>query len=140
MGHFWGAGLLYTGVNFENKHGFSPGTLCKSILALLKEIALVSPYPVGTGRKLSVHKTFRRHPGRLLNVLCTFNLRPVSSGYVVIIKKSFDVQLQYHSQFKIWVSLEEHQGFYKLPLKVSQRSLSLEQFSHMPWSWTSSLT
>ena len=87
MGHFWGAGLLYTGVNFENKHGFSPGTLCKSILALLKEIALVSPYPVGTGRKL--------------NVLCTFNLRPVSSGYVVIIKKSFDVQLQYHSQFKI---------------------------------------
>ena len=34
----------------------------------------------GTGRKLNVHKTFRRHPGRLLNVLCTFNLRPVSTG------------------------------------------------------------
>ena len=31
--------------------------------------------PVDTGRKLNVHKTFRRHPGRLLNVLCTFNLR-----------------------------------------------------------------
>ena len=27
--------------------------------------------PVGTGRKLNVHKTFRRRPGRLLNVLCT---------------------------------------------------------------------
>ena len=37
-------------------------------------------YPVGTGRKLNVRKTFRRHSGRLLNVLCTFNLRPVSAG------------------------------------------------------------
>ena len=36
--------------------------------------------PVNTGRKLNVHKTFRRCPGRLLNVLCTFNLRPVSTG------------------------------------------------------------
>ena len=36
--------------------------------------------PVDIGRKLNVHKTFRRHPGRLLNVLCTFNLRPVSTG------------------------------------------------------------
>ena len=38
--------------------------------------------PVDTGRKLNVHKTFRRRPGRLLNVLCTFNLRPVSTGWV----------------------------------------------------------
>ena len=36
--------------------------------------------PVDTERKLNVHKTFRRRPGRLLNVLCTFNLRPVSTG------------------------------------------------------------
>ena len=35
---------------------------------------------VDTGRKLDVHKTFRRRPWRLLNVLCTFNLRPVSTG------------------------------------------------------------
>ena len=40
--------------------------------------------PIDTGRKLNVHKTFRRRPGRLLNVLCTFNLRPVSTGYPVI--------------------------------------------------------
>ena len=33
--------------------------------------------PVDTGRKLIVHKTFRRRPGRLLNVLYTFNLCPV---------------------------------------------------------------
>ena len=37
-------------------------------------------YPVDTGRKLNVHKTFRRHPGHLLNVLCTFSLRLVSTG------------------------------------------------------------
>ena len=37
-------------------------------------------YPVDPGCKLIVHKTFRRRPGRLLNVLCTFNLRPVSTG------------------------------------------------------------
>ena len=36
--------------------------------------------PVDTRRNLNVHKTFRRRPGRLLNVLCTFNLRPVSTG------------------------------------------------------------
>ena len=36
-------------------------------------------YLVDTRRKLNVHKTFRRCPGRLLNVLCTFNLSPVST-------------------------------------------------------------
>ena len=36
--------------------------------------------PVDTGRKLNVHKTFRRRPESLLNVLCTFNLRPVPTG------------------------------------------------------------
>ena len=39
-------------------------------------------YPVDTQLKLNVHKTLRRHSGRLLNVLCTFNLRPVSTGIV----------------------------------------------------------
>ena len=38
--------------------------------------------PVDTRRKLNVHKTFRR--GRLLNVLCPFNLRPVSTGEVAL--------------------------------------------------------
>ena len=37
----------------------------------------ISTYPVDTGRKLNVYKTFRRRPGRLLNILCKFNLRPV---------------------------------------------------------------
>ena len=40
----------------------------------------MASHPVDTGRKLNVHKTFKRRPGRLLKVLCTFNLRPVSTG------------------------------------------------------------
>ena len=39
-------------------------------------------FSVGTGRKVNVHKTFRRRPGRLLNVFCTFNLRPVPTGFL----------------------------------------------------------
>ena len=35
---------------------------------------------VDTGHKLNVHKTFRRYPGRLLNILCTFDLYPVFMG------------------------------------------------------------
>ena len=38
-------------------------------------------FPVDTGSKLNVHKAFRRRPGRFLNVLCTYNLRPMSTGF-----------------------------------------------------------
>ena len=38
-------------------------------------------FPVDTGHKLNIHETFRRRPGRLLNDLFTFNLRPVSTGF-----------------------------------------------------------
>ena len=38
---------------------------------------------VDTGPKQNAPKKFRRRPGRLLNVLCTFNLRPVSTGYLL---------------------------------------------------------
>ena len=38
-------------------------------------------FQVDTGGKLNVHKTFRRRPARLLNVLCTFSLRSVSTGF-----------------------------------------------------------
>ena len=34
--------------------------------------------PLNKERKLSVHKTFRRPPGGLLNVSCKFDVRPVS--------------------------------------------------------------
>ena len=40
-----------------------------------KVIHTYTNLPPETGRKSNVHKTFRRCPGRLLNALCTFNLR-----------------------------------------------------------------
>ena len=45
------------------------------------ETSLKNNCPVDTGRKLNVDKTFRNCPERLLNVLNTFNLRPVSAGW-----------------------------------------------------------
>ena len=36
--------------------------------------------PSDTGSNLNVYKTFRRHPWRFLNALCTFSLRPMSFG------------------------------------------------------------
>ena len=52
--------------------------------------------PIDTGRKLNVHKTFRRRPGRLLNVLCTFDLRPVSTGVLLKLSVCFDITLPCH--------------------------------------------
>ena len=40
--------------------------------------SIFSLYPMNTGRRLNVHKRFRRRPERLLNVLFTFNLRSMS--------------------------------------------------------------
>ena len=39
--------------------------------------------PLDTVRKLNVHDTYRRHPRRLLNVLCTLDIRPVSRGCII---------------------------------------------------------
>ena len=50
-------------------------TTMNNIRSINKQI-----FPVDTGCTLNVHKTFRRCPERLLNVLCKFNLRPVSTG------------------------------------------------------------
>ena len=55
-------------------------------------------YPVDTGRNLNVRKTFRRRPGRLLNVLCTFKLRPVFTGYFFMILTPSVELLQYRKQ------------------------------------------
>ena len=45
-----------------------------------------------TGRKFNVHKTLRRRSGQLLNVLCTFNLRHVSTGKEVFLEYSQNSQ------------------------------------------------
>ena len=58
--------LLY----FQSKHINEQALYCM----------IFKHFPVDAGRKLNVHKTFRKRPGRLLNVLCAFSLRPVSMG------------------------------------------------------------
>ena len=70
-------------------------------------------HPVDTGRKLNVHKTFRRRPGRLLNLWCTFNLRPVSTGvlsdnifwlYRIFERRNFNRTSQGRSKFKVFLT------------------------------------
>ena len=46
-----------------------------------------------TGRKLNVPKPFRGRPGRLLNVLRKFNLRPVSTGIYLYMGRTFETGL-----------------------------------------------
>ena len=45
-----------------------------------QELGPSRTYRLDTGHELNVHKTFRRRPRRLLNILCAFNLRSVSKG------------------------------------------------------------
>ena len=45
-------------------------------------ITTIPTFPLDTGRKFNVYKTFRRRPGRLLSVSCTFILHPVSRGFI----------------------------------------------------------
>ena len=45
----------------------------------------ITNFPVDTRGKLNIHKTYSRRPERLLNVFCTFNLRPVSTGLHVLL-------------------------------------------------------
>ena len=80
---------------FENilqiKAGFLEGFCVKCHIQTIWRKAFILIYwtpkftshrnnPVDTGPKLNVHKTFRRRPERLLNVLCTFNSCPVLTG------------------------------------------------------------
>ena len=69
--------LQVSGQTFVTEHLWATAYVVKGAV-LLQAVGL----PVDTERKLNVHKTFRRRPGRLLNVLCSFNLHPVSMGLI----------------------------------------------------------
>ena len=68
------------------------------------ERSINETFPVDTGRKLNVHKTFRGRSRHLLNVLCTFNLRPVSTGLLRILtgKKHTKIKPQRLRKIRIW--------------------------------------
>ena len=72
---FWISVKFCKCASMDSNNGLIPTFV--SDLAVSSDEAM---FPVDKGRKLNVYKAFRRRPGRLLNVLCTFNLRPVSTG------------------------------------------------------------
>ena len=80
-------------IEWEYKYTFSSGKLISCIQLhlrfwflslLLCNLAFRSLryYPVDTGRKLNVHKTFRRRPGRLMYVQITSYVRPCLKNYI----------------------------------------------------------
>ena len=54
-------------------------------LILICILCLDDLYRLDSGLKLNVHKKFRRRSARLLNVLWTFNQRPMSRDYLHLI-------------------------------------------------------
>ena len=50
------------------------------VRSFLNSVGIESNLTIDTGCKFNVHKTFRTRPRRLVNVLCTFNLRLLSRG------------------------------------------------------------
>ena len=74
---------IRTRKNFPRSDYFKDAFVAISVPLTIRTTPLASErdmFPVDTGRKLNVHKKFRKRPGCFLNVLCTFNLRPVSTG------------------------------------------------------------
>ena len=53
--------------------------------------------PVDTGCKLNVNETFRIRPWRVLNVLCAFNLRPVSTGNMLVFSLKLFIKVEYRA-------------------------------------------
>ena len=53
-----------------------------------------------TGRKLNIHKTFRIGPRRLLNVLCTVNLRFASRWSMHVLQNRVNTNM-FEMKFKV---------------------------------------
>lgn len=65
------------------------------------------------GGKLNVHRTLIRHPGRFRNVLCMFNLPPVSRSQSTVKKDELDIFSRVEGQI-------DRKYF---PLQVARRGL-----------------
>ena len=72
---------------------------------------------VEIARKVNLRKTFRRRPGRLLNVLCTFNLRPVSTV----------VLLQYFTHVLFYVLIQEFNESESLWSYLKRKGITLSR-------------
>ena len=67
-----------------------------------------------TGRQLNVHKTFRKRPGRHSNFLCTFNLRPVSTGLERQTVKNGKLKYLFQNLFGSFINEHNTNKFYLL--------------------------
>ena len=74
--------------------------------------------PVDTGRKLNVHKTFRRRPGLLLNVSYKFNLPPVSTGLFLVSRMFlwYYVCVEGNAQFTLFYVVFSLADLFVIPL------------------------
>ena len=71
-----------------------------SLIAYLSDLSwidfagMLTLLALATGRKLNVHKTFKGHLGRLLQVWCSFNLYSASWGFVLF-KEHFNFEMNW---------------------------------------------
>ena len=100
--------LSSTSCNPHTKLYIPTGAIHKGCPHIVSDFWLPIPCPVDTGRKLNVHQTFRRRLGRLLNVLCTFNLRPVSAECPNLA----DFPCPSGHKLRIWYGLLHHHSHY----------------------------
>ena len=73
---------------------------------------------------LNVHKTFQRRPERLLNILCTLNLRPMYRGILVNIFSFKEMVYQSEAYFGLFYQTEA----YFEPYQISMMELFEKQF------------
>ena len=101
--------------------------------------ASIKRSPLDTGRKLKVHKAFKRRPGRFLNVLCTFNLRPVSTRSTVTLEITDQCLKRCFDQGKVikpnWtIPVLRNLGDYNLNFISEKSPLGCQVFSIFPSS------
>ena len=85
-----------------------------------------SVYLLDTERKLDVHETFRKRTGRLLNVLFTFNLRPVSRGYNVFTSLKNVASVLFETFPNIHVYCNNNNILPQILLKVLHTGISVQ--------------
>ena len=92
--------------------------------------------PVDTRRKLNVDKTFRRCLGRLLNVLCTFNLRIVPTGKTFEFRLNGLLEAVTQTCFVKKVFLEKFSKIHrKTPVPESPATLLKKRLWHRCFHW-----
>ena len=95
---------------------------------------------VDTGRKLNVHKTFRRRLGRLLNVLCRFNLRPVSTRTYQNLEQYRSVNICLNSSFFYEGIWKEWGSAIDFAAQLLDLPLIYIEIENLPWEVLSSWT